>query len=164
MPYNLIMSFWRQVIWHWNKRKQRIEHKYAIAGWALSVMEDVQKDVQKQLMGMHRESIEKVVSRLHMPPCPNTNLTFSSMSLHNIFDTFWNEFKAFQNCTYPYHEPSHWATYDATKVNSYLWHEKYSIPYTSVLRFVACRVTSKLCKIGPATRQPRWLDFERKIN
>jgi hypothetical protein len=62
MPYNLIMSFGRQVIWHWNKRKQRIEHKYAIAGWALWVMEDIQKDVQERLMGMHRDAIEKVVS------------------------------------------------------------------------------------------------------
>ncbi len=32
MPYNLIMSFGRQVIWHWNRRKQCIEHKYVIAG------------------------------------------------------------------------------------------------------------------------------------
>jgi hypothetical protein len=40
-PYNLIMSFGCQVIWHWNKRKQRIKHEYAIAGWALCVMEDV---------------------------------------------------------------------------------------------------------------------------
>jgi hypothetical protein len=46
-PYNLIMSFGRQVIWHWNKRKQRIKHEYAIAGWALCIMEDVQKDVQE---------------------------------------------------------------------------------------------------------------------
>ncbi len=46
-PNNLIVSFGRQVIWHWNKRKQRIEHKYAIAGWALCTMEDVQKDVQE---------------------------------------------------------------------------------------------------------------------
>jgi hypothetical protein len=41
MPYNLIMSFGRQVIWHCNKRKQCIKHKYAIAGWALCIMEDV---------------------------------------------------------------------------------------------------------------------------
>jgi hypothetical protein len=44
-PYNLIMSFGRQVIWHWNKRKQCIEHEYAISGWALCIIEDVQKDV-----------------------------------------------------------------------------------------------------------------------
>ncbi len=115
-------------------------------------MEDVQKDVQEQLMGTHCDAIEKVVSRLHMPPCHNTNPAVSSMSLHNIIDTFWNEFKAFQNCTHPYHEPSHWATCDTTKGISYLWHEKYSIPYTYVLGFVACCVTSKLCGIGPAKR------------
>jgi len=33
-----------------------------------------------------------------------------------------------------------------------LWHEKYSLPYTVVLGFVGCRVTSKLCGIGPAKR------------
>jgi hypothetical protein len=85
-----------------------------------------------------------------MLPCPNTNPAVFSMSLHNIIDTFWNELKAFQNCTHPYHEPSRWATYNATKGNSYLWHEKYSILYMSVLGFVACRVTSKLCGIGLA--------------
>jgi hypothetical protein len=87
-------------------------------------MEDVQKDVQEQLMGTHRDAIEKVVSQLHMPPCPNTNPAVSSMSLHEIIDTFRNEFKAFQNCTHPYHEPSRWATYNATKGNSCLWHKK----------------------------------------
>ncbi len=46
-PYNSITSFGRQVIWHWNKHNQHIEHKYAIAGWALCTMEDVQKDVQE---------------------------------------------------------------------------------------------------------------------
>jgi hypothetical protein len=44
-PYNSIMSFGRQVIWHWSKHKQCIKHKYAIAGWALCVMDDVRKDV-----------------------------------------------------------------------------------------------------------------------
>ena len=31
-PYNSVMSFGCQIIWHWNKRKQRIEHEDAIAG------------------------------------------------------------------------------------------------------------------------------------
>jgi hypothetical protein len=123
-PYNSIMSFGCQVIWHWNKRKQRIKHEYAIAGWALCIMEDVQKDVQEQLMGTHRDAIEKVVSRLHMPPCP-------SMSLHDIIDTFWNEFKAFQNCTHPYLEPSCWATYDTTQGN--LSYGMRSIPFRTRL-------------------------------
>jgi hypothetical protein len=152
MPFNLIMSFGRQVIWHWNKHKQRIEHEYVISGWALCVMEDVGKDVQERLTGMHHDVIEKVVSRLHVPLCPNTNPAVSSMSLPDIIDTFLNEFKVFQNFPHPYHEPSHWTTYNITKGNSYLWNEKYPIPYISVLGFVACRVTSKLCGIGPAKR------------
>jgi hypothetical protein len=39
-------------------------------------------------MGTHHDAIEKVVSRLHLPPCPNTNPAVSSMSLPNIIDTF----------------------------------------------------------------------------
>jgi len=34
-PYNLIMSFGQTVLFHSNRRKKRIEHEYAIAGWAL---------------------------------------------------------------------------------------------------------------------------------
>ena len=35
---------------------------------------------------------------------------------------------------------------------SHVWHEKYSLPYTTVLGYVACHVTSKFCGIGPAER------------
>ena len=147
-PYNSIMSFGRQVIWHWSKRKVRIEHEYAIVGWALCVMEDIRNDVMERLTGVHRDMIEKVVSRLHVPPCPNSNPAVSAMSSHEIIDTFWNEFKAFQNRTNPYHDASRWASYDVTIGNLYLWHEKYSLPYTTVLGYVACRVT----KNGPAER------------
>ncbi len=151
-PYNTVMSFERQVIWHWDKRKQHIEHQYAIAGWALCVMEDVRKDVAQQLTGTHSDAIEKVVIWLHRPPCPNTNPAVSSMSMPEIVETFWNEFNALKNCTHPYNVPSRWASANVTKGYSYLWHEKYSITYTSVLGFVACRMTSKLCGIGPAER------------
>jgi hypothetical protein len=152
MTYNTVMSFVHQVIWHWDKCKQRIEHKYAIAGWALCIMEDVQKDVAQQLTGTHHDAIEKVAIWLHGPPCPNTNPAVSSMSMPETVDTFCNEFNAFKNCTQPYNVPSRWASADVTKGYSYLWHEKNSIPYTSVLGFVACRVTSKLCGISPAKR------------
>ncbi len=30
-PSNTTMPFARQIAWHWNKRKQRIEHEYSIA-------------------------------------------------------------------------------------------------------------------------------------
>ncbi len=106
MPYNSVMSFGRQVIWHWSKHKQRIKHEYAISSWVLCIIDDVQKDVLERLTGAHCDVIEKVVSQLHLPPCPNTNPAVLSTSLPEIIDTFWNEFRAFQNCTHPYHEPS----------------------------------------------------------
>ena len=34
--------------------------------------------------------------------------------------------------------------------NSHLWHQKYLLPYTKVLGFFACRVTSKILFIGAA--------------
>jgi hypothetical protein len=147
------MLFGRQVTWHWNKCKQHIEHEYSIAAWALCVMGSVQADVREQLTGEHHATIEKVVTRLHVPPCPNPNPTVHTMLPHKIMDTFWNEFKAFQNYTQPYHDMSHWESSDCCLTGkSYLWHEKYSLPCTVVLGFVGCRVTSKLCRIGPAKR------------
>jgi len=41
---NNVLSFGRQFIWHWDKRKNKIEHEYTIAGWALCVMPEVRKD------------------------------------------------------------------------------------------------------------------------
>jgi hypothetical protein len=35
-----------EVTWHWNKHKQRIEHEYSIAAWALCIMVSVQTDVR----------------------------------------------------------------------------------------------------------------------
>jgi len=35
---NNVLSFGCRFIWHWDKQKNKIEHEYAIAGWALCVM------------------------------------------------------------------------------------------------------------------------------
>ena len=145
-------SFGRLFIWHWNKRKLRIEHEYAIAGWALCVMDDIRKDVLLRMTGVHQSAIDKVVARLHAPPCANTNPAISSMLIPEILDTFWNEFKAFQQRLYPFDAASCWLSVDIVNGNSYLWHEKYSMRTTKVLGYVACRVTSKLCGIGAAER------------
>ena len=39
-----------------------------------------------------------------------------------------------------------------------MWHQKYSLPFTKVLGFVACRVTSKFLGIGTAERS--WGDIK----
>jgi len=145
-------SFGELFIWHWDKRKLRIEHEYAFAGWALCVLEDVRKDVLSRMTGEYQSAIDKVIIRLHAPPCANTNPAVSSMSKADILGTFLNEFKAYQYRMYPYDSASRWLSQDVVKGDSYLWHEKYSLRSTKVLGFVACRVTSKLCGIGAAER------------
>jgi hypothetical protein len=102
--------------------------------------------------GKYRNAIERVVSRLLKLPCANTHPDVPKMSKADIIDTFWDEFKAFCNQTEPFHQPARWSTSDVLNGRSHLWHEKYSVPYTKLLGYVACRVTSKLCGIGPAER------------
>jgi hypothetical protein len=115
-------------------------------------MEDAHKDVRLRLKGAEPDAIEEVVKCLHLPPCPNKSVDLLKTSSAEIVDTFWNEFKAFQCCTEPFHHPSRWETPDVSSGRSHIWHEKYSLPYTQVLGYVACFVTSKLCGIGPAER------------
>ncbi len=45
-----------------------------------------------------------------------------------------------------------WESSNCVSGKSYLGHEKYSLPYTVVLGYVGCHVTSKLCGIGPTER------------
>ncbi len=101
------MSFGAAVHWNWCKCKTKIEHPYATAAWALCVMENVCKHVRLRLKGAERDAIEEVVKRLHLPPCPNKSADLSKTSSAEIVDAFWNEFKAFQCCTEPFHHPSH---------------------------------------------------------
>ena len=49
-------------------------------------MESVWADVRERLTGEHHDAIEKVVARLHVPPCPNPNPTVHTMLTHKIMD------------------------------------------------------------------------------
>ena len=116
--------FGSKILWHWEHRKIKIEHEYAITAWALCVMDDVREDVRVRLIGEHRLAMEKVIKRLHLPPCPNQHPEVMSMTEAQIVDVFWDEFKAFRNCTPPFDEKSCWATPNITAGRSHLWHEK----------------------------------------
>jgi hypothetical protein len=149
------LTFAGQYEWHWNHCKEKLEHESAVTAWALCVMEDVRQDKQQRLNdghGKYWDAIERVVSRLHELPCANTHSDVPKMSKADIIETFWDEFNAFCSKTEPFHQPARWSTTDVLNGRSHLWHEKYSVPYTKVLGYVACWVTSKLCRIGPTER------------
>jgi hypothetical protein len=73
---NFQLTFAGQIGWHWNHRKEKLEHEYAVTALALCVMEDVRQDVQQRLNdghGKYQDAIERVVSRLDELPCANTH-------------------------------------------------------------------------------------------
>ncbi len=79
-------------------------------------------------------------------------------SIEDIVDIFWTEFKNFQTNRFPFDRPGRFSTKDALASCSHIWHEVYSLPYTRVLGFVACRVTSKRLGIGAGERS--WSDVK----
>ena len=147
-----------QVLKAWNKRRTKLEHEYAVAGWALSVLPEVRADALERITGEHRDMIESVVLRLHVPPCPNKNPKIRGMTDEEITDLFWEEYKLFTHKMGPYNKESRWNSPDVKAGRSHCWHEKYSLPYTVVLGFVGCRVTSKCLGIGAAERS--WGDVK----
>ena len=79
--------------------------------------------------------------------------------LHESLDTFWSEYNLFNHKNDPFDSNDFiWSSKDITDGNSHLWHQKYSLPSTKVLGFVACRVTSKILGIGYAERS--WGDVK----
>ena len=74
-------------------------------------------------------------------------------------DLFWTEYNAFDKKIGSYYSDEFiWKSKDISDGNSHLWHQKYSLPFTKVLGFVACRVTSKVLGIGAAKRS--WGDVK----
>jgi hypothetical protein len=146
------LSFGNRALNLWKSRSAKLHHDYAIAGWALCVAPEVREHVAENMTPEHREAIERVVRRLHVVPCPNKDAKVIGKNIEEIVDLFWDEFKCFEKKTKPFDNAARWSTPHAVQGKSYLWHEKYSLPYTSVLGFVACHTTSKTLGIGPCER------------
>ncbi len=141
----------------WYHCSDQHEHECAITAWALSLVPEICNDVLERLTGNVREKIETVINRLHTPPCPNTKVANDSNVV--IIDHFWKEFQHFQ------HQPGSFAKFKgrfSVNGNSFVWHQFYSLRYTKVLGFAACRTTSKQLGIGSA--EWYWSDIKQIKN
>ena len=79
--------------------------------------------------------------------------------LHESLNTFWSEYKNFNQKNDHFDSNDFiWNSKDISDGNIHLWHQKYSLPYTKVLGFVACMVTSKILGIGSTERS--WGDVK----
>ena len=78
---------------------------------------------------------------------------------YNKLSMFWSKYTNFSHKNDPFDSNEFiWNSKDTSDSNSHLWHQKYSLLYTKVLGFVACRVTSKIIAIGSA--DPSWGDVK----
>ena len=71
----------------------------------------------------------------------------------------WTECPKFdnRNCSFDCDEFI-WKIKDIRDCNIHLWHQQYSLPFTKVIGFVACRVISKVLGIGSA--ESHWGDVK----
>ena len=127
-----------------------LEHKYAIAGQALSVSPEVREDINERMTGEHRDAIESLLVKLHVLPCPTPSPGVAEMSTGKLIDIFQDEYEEFNMKTGKFIKNSRWNSLDVRAGNSHTWHKKYSLPHTKGLGWFACRVCSKQLGIGPS--------------
>ncbi len=100
--------------------------------------------------------IDKVVSCLHTPPCPNDKVI--TKSIKNIINIVWKEFNDFTIGTHIYSIWSVWfENENALSARSHIWHEMHSLPFAQENGFVTCQTTSKQLGIGAMWK---WLKME----
>ncbi len=117
-------------------------------------MFEICANVSTDLTGEYCLVMENAVERLHVPPCPKEQLSGQEMTA--IIDIFWREFKM-TGCYAILH--GQFCTPDVLEGRSHIWHETYSLQYTKVLGFVACRVTSK--RLGIGSGEHAWSDVKQ---
>jgi len=117
----------------------------SIAGWMLSVVPEIRKDAIDNATGPDWLCVEHVIEKLFHGETPQV--------LGQKKVTFWIELDGFQNkIGYGFDRPHIWNSVHITNGESHFWHKHNSLPYTEVLGFVACHVTSKILGIGGAER------------
>ena len=125
----------------WQKRQININTDFSVTRWMLCVIPHIRKDAKYQSDSDHRKEVNNVIRTLFH------ELSEDEMAVtQDIFCTkytdFYNNNGLFDGDRYI------WKIKDISDGNSRLWHQKHPLPFTKVLGFVACRVSSKVLSIG----------------
>ena len=117
----------------------------------LCVIPHIREDVFKNEQNKHHIQVNNVIKSLFSGS--------TEKELHESLDMFWSEYTNFNQNNDPFDGNEFiWNSKDISDVNSHLWHQKYSLPSTKVLGFVAWRVTLKILGIWSADRS--WGDVK----
>ena len=117
----------------------------------LCVIPHICKDSKDHSDRNHRKQVNNVIKRLFSGS--------SEEEMNVTLDMFWTEYTDFDNKIGSFDTDEFiWKSKDISDGNSNLWYQKYSLPFTKVLGFVACRVTSKVLGIVAVERS--WGDVK----
>jgi len=131
----------------WDQQKTKLTHDFSISGWMLSPIPKVYEDAKKNQDGnVHQVPMEQLFKKMFYHEAHDDD------EFARICDLFWSEYEGFlgKSGVYGGHQPYIWNSSNEINGNSYLWHKKYSVPYTRYLDWFACHVCSKILGIGSA--------------
>ena len=86
-------------------------------------MPAVRDNVVECMTGFHRDDIERVVKKMHEPPCPYKSKEIYGKTIGDILHILWLEFKGFHHKTGPFDKYSRWLTNTALVGKSHVYHE-----------------------------------------
>ena len=113
-----------------NEREKHINTDYAVTGWMLCIVHQIMEYFFKNAQNNHHIQVDNVIKSLF--PVSTEN------QLHDTLDTFWSEYKNFNDKNDPFEINEFiWNCKDISDRNSHPWYQKYSLPSTKDLGFVA---------------------------
>ena len=125
----------------WIEGEEHINNDYSVNGWILCVINHIREDVFKNPNINHMNQVNNVIKNLFAGSYEK--------ELNKTIDAFWIQYTKSNHKNDPYDSNEFiWISKDIRDGNSHLWHQKYYLPSTKVIGFVACRVTSKIIGIG----------------
>ena len=135
----------------WNENENHINTNYSVTDCMLCVIPHIRGDVFKNAQNNQHIQVNSVIRSLFDG--------WTEKELHGNIYIFWSEYKNFnhKNDTFDSNEFI-WNSKFISDGNIHLWYQKYSLPSTKVIGFVACRVTSNILAIGYA--ECSWRDVK----
>ena len=127
----------------WQKIQLHINTDFAVTGYMICVIPHICKDAKDNYDSDHRKQVNNFIKTIFHGSSEEKNDVTQ--------DIFCTEYTEFDNKIGSFDVDEFiWKSKDIRDGNIHLWHQKYSLPYTKVLGFVACRFTSKVLGIGAA--------------
>jgi hypothetical protein len=139
-----------QVMCFWIKGRDKLVHDYSLVGYILSPNLTIMVSAIVNKSQMHNEAAERLITKLILDQSIVGNKWRIARARANLIDTFLTEYGDFTNKRNSFARNHIWIIAQDPNLKAFCWHQKYSLPITKVLGWIACLVLSKILGIGMA--------------